>query len=171
MQQLNFEPLTSPFLHPPPTPLHPHLLPHCSSYPEYSTLKVTRPSENVLEVQLNRPERSNAMNKGTRPAVVSPVQAQPWGVGAGAHAPSREAASPHGAVTLCSSANGVRTYVHITRTVPCVSHTYALGVLACLIAGSHSLLERNPRVLPARGRRQRHPGCAAVWRGQELYRR
>ncbi len=34
-----------------------------SSYPEYSTLKITRPADHVLEVQLNCPDRSNAMNR------------------------------------------------------------------------------------------------------------
>jgi delta(3,5)-delta(2,4)-dienoyl-CoA isomerase len=35
----------------------------CSAHPEYTTLKLSRPSDHVLEVQMNRPDRSNAMNR------------------------------------------------------------------------------------------------------------
>ena len=35
----------------------------CSSLPHYETLKVTSPSEGVVQVELNRPSKSNAMNR------------------------------------------------------------------------------------------------------------
>ena len=48
-----------------PPPLPPPRPRRCidSVHPEYTTLKVTRPSDFVLEVQMNRPDRSNAMNR------------------------------------------------------------------------------------------------------------
>lgn len=33
------------------------------SYPSYEVLQVSRPAERVVHVQLNRPDKSNAMNR------------------------------------------------------------------------------------------------------------
>lgn len=33
------------------------------SYPSYEVLQVSRPAEHVVHVQLNRPDKSNAMNR------------------------------------------------------------------------------------------------------------